>query len=293
MEAAQPAEVIFGLGALGVLISMVVWGVYFIATEFFNVNEEGDLSQLLIKTVSFFVMTSIGLVGLAFVVGLGTIITKFQEKNIQDGVDAYKVEEYESAFEIFEPFAEKGNVLAQSYLGLMYEQGEGVPQDYVEAVKWYLRAAMQEDAWAQFNLGVMYYNGNGVPQDWSEAAKWFRIAAKQGNAVAQFNLALMYDYGRGVPKDDAEAVKWYRLAAEQGVAEAQHNLGVMYKNGEGVPQNFTNAYILFDLAAAQGNEDAWENREIVAEKLTPDQLAEAQRLSSEWKVGGPLPLQED
>ena len=63
----------------------------------------------------------------------------------------------------------------------------------------------------------MYRNGEGVPQDYAEAVKWYRLAAEQGDADAQYNLGLMYDNGNGVPQDYKEAVKWYRLAAEQGV----------------------------------------------------------------------------
>ena len=72
---------------------------------------------------------------------------------------------------------------------------------------------------------------------------------------------------------------------------AMSSLGHMYQIGEGVAQNFTNAYILYNLVAAQGGEYARDNRDMAAEKLTPERLAEAQRLSSEWKVGEPLPLQ--
>ena len=60
--------------------------------------------------------------------------------------------------------------------------------------------------------------GQGVPQDYAEAVKWYRLAAEQGYAAAQYNLGVMYDNGQGVPQDYAEAVKWYRLAAEQGDA---------------------------------------------------------------------------
>ena len=67
---------------------------------------------------------------------------------------------------------------AQFNLGVMYDNGEGVPQDYVEAMKWYHKAAEQGHAGAQFNLGLMYANGNGVPQDYAKAAKWFRLGAE-------------------------------------------------------------------------------------------------------------------
>ena len=80
--------------------------------------------------------------------------------------------------------AEQGDASAQVNLGVMYADGEGVPQDYSEAVRWYRLAAEQGDADAQFNLGIMYANGEGVPQDYSEAMRWFQLAAEQGDASA-------------------------------------------------------------------------------------------------------------
>jgi TPR repeat protein len=100
------------------------------------------------------------------------------------------------------------------------------------------KAAEQGDAVAQYNLGVMYRSGDGVPQDYKEAVKWYTKAAEQGNASAQFNLGWMYREGRGVPQDCVEAAKWFTNAAEQGDTKAQYNLGVMYAQGQGVPQDY-------------------------------------------------------
>src|SRR5437899_10137564 len=68
--------------------------------------------------------------------------------------------------------------------------------------------AEKGDASAQFSLGLIYYNGDGVPQDYSEAFKWFHEAAEQGVADAQFNLGVMYHEGHSVPQDDTQAFKW-------------------------------------------------------------------------------------
>jgi len=83
------------------------------------------------------------------------------------------------------------------------------------------RRAEKGDANAQFVLGLKYDTGKGVRQDYAEAAKWYRKAAEQGYAEAQFNLGTMYDEGRGVQQDYAEAAKWYRKAKDQGVAGAK------------------------------------------------------------------------
>ena len=98
----------------------------------------------------------------------------------------------------------------------------------------------------------------------------------------------MYDNGQGVPQDYAAAMKWYRLAADQGNAKAQSNLGVMYGNGQGVPQDYVQAHLWWSLAAAGGDKDALKNnalknRDIVAAKMTPAQIAEAQKLASAWE----------
>jgi len=68
---------------------------------------------------------------------------------------------------------------------MLYETGQGVPQNYAEAVKWYHAAAERGEPQAQFNLGVFYEHGQVVPQDFAEAAKWYRLAAEQELGPAQ------------------------------------------------------------------------------------------------------------
>ncbi len=162
--------------------------------------------------------------------------------------------------------------------------------DYATALRLLRPLAEQGHARAQFNLGVAYANGRGVPQDHAEAVKWWRLAAAQGYALAQAHLGIMYDKGLGVPQDHAEAVKWFRLAAAQGNALAQLNLGALYANGQGVPQDSVQAHMWFYLAASRFSapeapyrDQAVKYRDIVASKMTPAQLAEAQKLAREWK----------
>ncbi len=137
-------------------------------------------------------------------------------------------------------------------------------------------------AWAgDLQAGVEAYDRG----DYATALKELRPLAAQGDAQAQFNLGVMYDNGKGVPQDYAEAIRWFRLAATQGYALAQYKLGVMYQDGTGVVQNYKQGYMWFNLAAAQGDEDALTLRDLLAEKMTPAQLAEAQRLTREWTPG--------
>ncbi|MDE0835771.1 MAG: tetratricopeptide repeat protein [Akkermansiaceae bacterium] len=107
--------------------------------------------------------------------------------------------------------------------------------------------------------------------------------AEQGDADAQCNLGVMYANGEGVPEDDAEAVKWFRKAAEQGHADAQYNLGIMYAKGEGVPEDNVLAYMWLNISAASGDVEAKNGKEVVSRAMTREQIAEAQKLSREWK----------
>jgi len=109
-------------------------------------------------------------------------------QSLDEGVDAYRNGDYATTLENFEPLAEQGDASAQYNLGVMYANGEGVPQNASTAVEWYRKAAEQGDADAQYNLGVMYDNGYGVPQNDGKAAQWYRRAAEQGDASALLAL---------------------------------------------------------------------------------------------------------
>ncbi len=161
--------------------------------------------------------------------------------------------------------------------------------DYEGAFSEWTTAAKNGDVLAQYSLGTMYYLGQGVPQDYAQAMIWFRKAAEQGEATAQYNLGVMYSQGQGVPQDYAQAMIWYRKAAEQGNANAQYNLGVMYLYGKGTDKDMVLAHLFFNLAAVSGDKNAIQGRSIAAEKLSPAQLREAQSMASNWKIDTPLP----
>ena len=158
--------------------------------------------------------------------------------DVEDGIKAAAGRDYKTAYSSclieairwYKLAVEQGNAEAQNNLGVMYENGQCVAQDYKEAVRWFKLAAEQGNAQAQDNLGSRYVDGQGVAQDYTEAVKWFKLAAEQGNAQAQDDLGFMYYKGQGVAQDYKEAIRWYKLAAEQGNAEAQNNLGVYYWN---------------------------------------------------------------
>ncbi len=137
---------------------------------------------------------------------------------------------------------------------------------------------------ADFQTGLeAYKRGN-----YATALEEWRPLAEQGLARAQHDLGFMYDNGEGVAQDHSEAARWYRLAAEQGLAEAQNNLGVLYEDGESDTRDNVKALMWYSLAAArfppgEDRDTAVRNREIVEAKMSPDQVAEPQRLARKWK----------
>ena len=147
--------------------------------------------------------------------------------------------------------------------------------DYRTAVRLYLPLAQGGDATAQFNLGVMYDEGQGVPRDDQLAWHWYRKAADQGCAEAEFNIGVMYASGQGVPKDFKQAADWYRKAAVQGFVEAQRALANLYLSGQGVPKSETQSKYWNQLAANQAADNVRAEQE---KKRLADQAAENNRL---------------
>jgi uncharacterized protein len=117
--------------------------------------------------------------------------------------------------------------------------------------------------------------------DYATALREWTPLAKQGDIRAQFNLGKIYFKGLGVPQDYKTAVKLYRLAAKQGDATAQNNLGFMYGNGKGVPQDYIRAHMWWNLAASSGNKNAVSGRDAISKRMTPAQIADAQKLARE------------
>ncbi len=153
--------------------------------------------------------------------------------------------------------------------------------DYATALREWRPLAEQGSASAQYNLGVIYENGQGVPQNYKQAIKWYLLSAKQGDVGAQFNVGNMYNDGQGVPQDGRQAVKWLTLAAENRHAQAQYNLAVLYYKGDGVPQDYVRVHLWFNLAASNGLEKGAESRDDIAKSMTTEQIAEAQKRASE------------
>lgn len=166
---------------------------------------------------------------------------------MEDAVSAYKSGDYKTALQLFQEQAKDGDPLAQHNLGVMYQHGQGVPQNIQQSVKWYYEAANQGLAEAQYNLGVLYLTGSDLPRDFNKAKQLFSNAANKGFPAAQYNLGLIYAKGYGVRKDKVLAYQW------------------------------------FDLASMTGDRASVKNRNAVKGIMTVNEIKKAKRLVREWQ----------
>ncbi len=216
-------------------------------------------------------------------------------EDLKTAKSALKEHDYDRAFKLLLPLANKGYVEASCELAEMYEFGYGVPQNSAEALKWYKMAArqggkakfsvrlasykpiptnkselkrfvetikadaIQGDSEAQRVLGTLFFKGLGLKRDFHESITWYKKSAEQGNAAACSNVGFMYQHGAGISQDYKQAVRYYQKATDLGDPEGTNNLGFMYARGLGVQKNPQEAIRLFKLAYEQGNLDAASN----------------------------------
>jgi len=181
--------------------------------------------------------------------------------------------------------AEGGDAMAQFELGMEY-----YGQDFQKAYNWCRKAADQGFGQAQMRIGWMYQQGQGVEKNALEAVNWYKKAAEQGDSTAQSLLGKAYLKGQGIAKDEIEAAKWLRNAAEKGESSAQEELGKMYQRGEGIEQDLVEAYMWLKLAMAcspprnfsRPAEILYKEAEALAMKLSPEQIAEVERRVEEF-----------
>ena len=160
---------------------------------------------------------------------------------------------YQQAAEWYEKAANKGNMHAQTSIGLLYYFGLGVPKNYTKSAEWYKKAAEQGDALATYNLAGCYRLGRGVEQNDEMAATYNQKAANMDMPEAQAELAGMYYLGTGVEQDYTMAVHWFKRAVANGYEYAYYGLGCCYYDGSGVEKNRKEAFRLFELGEKRGD----------------------------------------
>jgi uncharacterized protein len=219
---------------------------------------------MLVYSKKLFVILSLSIMAL--------LSTSVQADELADARSAYEHGEFASAQNRFLPLAKKGDALAEFYLGLIHENGQGVAQNYKKAGEWYQKAANHGIAVAQNNLAMMYSQGKGLPQDHKQALKWFSKAAAQGSASAQLNIGIMYADGLGVYQNSLDAYIWATIATVHGDANskilqdhmakqltadnivlAYYDIGIMFAAGHDIPKNNQESIKWYTKAAKQGH----------------------------------------
>lgn len=173
-------------------------------------------------------------------------------------------------------------------LGEMYEEGQGAAKSPAEAMKFYKKAVAEGNEEAGYRIGVLYETGKGVTKNYGKAAEWYRSAAEMNYSTAMYRMGFLHEKGMGVPKSMQEAEKWYRRAADAGNSWSQFYFGDKCEHGKGVPMDLVSAHAWYNLASrSMGDEQLWKNaksaRDRVALKLTPEELARAEKIVRDWR----------
>jgi TPR repeat protein len=197
------------------------------------------------------------------------------------------------SFTFAQQSADQGNPQAALELADLYNAGKGTKQDYAQAA-YYYRRALSHGLWAaDDSLGALYANGFGVPQDAVKSLSYYQEAAAHNDAVGEFHVGLAALTGTGTPPDFNAADKNLTMAAMQGNADALHTLGDIVAIGGtttgGPLTDATQAYMFYDLAASRGSATARLSQTTLADKLTPDQISDAQLMAANWHPGTPFP----
>jgi TPR repeat protein len=207
---------------------------------------------------------------------------------------------------------------AEFCLGKCYFYGLGVLEDYAEAARWLLEATHTSDEpfCVYFSANLQFEEGNEVGyllsriysrdevvkqwrgyaqdtlewQQYVEQTKRDRLYAEAGEVGNQFLLGLAYTYGIGVPRDFTAAATWFQRAADAGEVWSQLHIAVAYARGRGLKQDYVKAHVWLSVVVSKTSGDqqqfASDARDEVARNMTYHQIAEAQRLASEWKPTG-------
>jgi localization factor PodJL len=180
--------------------------------------------------------------------------------------------------------AANGDTAAQFVIGTRYLDGDGVPQDYAQAAKWYGRAAAAGSAPSQYRLATLFERGKGVAQNNAEAFKWYEQAGAQGNVKAMHNAAVIAT-GTALGKPDYnKALAWFTKAAEHGLKDSQYNLAVLLERGLGGKPDMEKALFWYMQAAIQGDADAAKRADAMSVSLSPSKVDAAKILVKNWSA---------
>ncbi|MDH5180590.1 MAG: sel1 repeat family protein [Gammaproteobacteria bacterium] len=201
-----------------------------------------------------------------------------------NAVNAMRKGDFKTAINELRVLVEKNDPNAQFLMGMLYDAGNGVPQDQSVAATWYRKAAEQNHTIAQLFLGVFYYNGIGVEKDYKEAVRWFQSPALKGNDQAQFYLGMMYASGHGLGKDDSAAIEWLAKAAVQKNTRAMGLLSTLLFSRNRDEKDLIDAYVWSHIAAKYDPVQAATTARFIIEKYCTEAQKKAGNLSIiEWE----------
>jgi localization factor PodJL len=175
----------------------------------------------------------------------------------------------------------EGQAEAQFVIAGRYMEGSTVPQNPVEAAKWYRKAAEQGLAPAQYRLGTLYERGIGVEKSEATAMHWYEKAADQGNVKAMHNLGVLL--AQSPETDYAAVAHWFTTAAAHGIKDSQYNLAILYERGLGVKKDQTEALFWYLAAAGQGDEEAVTKAQALEKSLAPALAQATRHRFEEWQ----------
>ena len=132
--------------------------------------------------------------------------------------------DYDKALHLFRVLSEKGDARSNAYIGLIYENGQGVDPNMTTALSWYRKAEQMKNGLANYRLGLCYEYGRGVEIDLGKAAEYYKAAADQGEVDAMMRIAQCFQNGIGVARNEADALDYYRKASDRGNVYAQQIL---------------------------------------------------------------------
>lgn len=176
---------------------------------------------------------------------------------------------------------------AETEIGKLYLEGNGVEQDDFEAVRWFQLAADNYDLGGIYHLGRQYLYGEGIEQNFDEAARLFTLATAYDHPAAKLHLGMMHMFGDGVEQDSQKSETLIIQALESGGNEVRYGLGGFYFIGYSKSQPERDNYDPMEamkwlfLASADGNQEAFERLEALAQTITSEEAALA-AAAADW-----------
>ena len=196
-------------------------------------------------------------------------------------------DDYLKAKESYQLAANKGDVLGQFDLALLYKEGKGIATNYSKAIALFDKASQQGYGEAMTQLAELYFNGLGVPRNEQKALQLYKQAAAKGNAGALYQLGLLSETGVATQINFANATNYYSKASDRGHEKAKLALARMYQYGLGVNQNTEQAKNLYRELAANNNAYAQYQLALLLFNTTSDHK-EAKGLLQQASANGSL-----